>query len=421
MMRKLKLITAVLTMGLIWVLWPIYGFLSNQYETARLPWGWHELPQAIPQSQIINDAAYKSAGNEAMRLLLKRRGVIAAPSLSAAVSVDGHLVWAGTVGWANISDNKAATPQTAYRIGSTSKAVTATALAKLSANGRIDINEPISDYMKEIPNREWERFTSRELASHTAGLAGYEENNDWIGFYHSLALRKRYKNATDSLSLIDGAKTLFKPSQNFHYSGFHNVLLSAVMESVEKQSFSDVVEGEVSAPLMLTSLRPDYQTNVTHDTALSYQVKGQTYKPWRKVDLSHKLAAGGFVATPSDLAVLGGAWLDDDFIPEVTRRKFWTPVKINGKVNVQDYALGFRRKSWPISGAGDVEHLNHGGVSKGAQCWLMIIPDYNMSIAISTNRRTSSFFDFGDVYVDILAIFIEASRKVEQSNGFYRD
>jgi len=80
---------------------------------------------------------------------------------------------------------------------------------------------------------------------------------------------------------------------------------------------------------------------------------------------------------------------------------------------VQDYALGFRRKSWLISGAGNVEHLNHGGVSKGAQCWLMIIPDHNISIAISTNRRTDDFFDFGDVYVDILATFIEARTKIE--------
>jgi len=99
---------------------------------------------------------------------------------------------------------------------------------------------------------------------------------------------------------------------------------------------------------MLTSLRGDHQTNEAHDKAVSYQVKGQTYKPWRKVDLSHKLAAGGFVSTPTDLATLGGAWLNDDFIPEATRRDFWTPIKINGTVNVQDYALGFRRKSWPI-------------------------------------------------------------------------
>ena len=104
--------------------------------------------------------------------------------------------------------------------------------------------------MADLPNNDWENFTSRQLASHTAGLAAYEENNDWIGFYHSLALRKRFKNAADSLSVFDGAKTLFKPSQNFHYSGFDSVLLSAFMESIEGYSFKNIVEREVSEPLL---------------------------------------------------------------------------------------------------------------------------------------------------------------------------
>ena len=105
MIRKLKIIAIILTAGLIWILWPIYGFISNQYETARLPWGWQALPNTVPESQIINDVAYKSAGHETMRLLLERRDTIAAPSISAAVSVDGHVVWAGSVGWANIQDS----------------------------------------------------------------------------------------------------------------------------------------------------------------------------------------------------------------------------------------------------------------------------------------------------------------------------
>ena len=38
----------------------------------------------------------------------------------------------------------------------------------------------------------------------------------------------------------------------------------------------------------------------------------------------------------------------------------------------------------------------------------MIVPDHDISLAISTNRRTDDFFDFADVYVDLLEIFIPA-------------
>ena len=36
----------------------------------------------------------------------------------------------------------------------------------------------------------------------------------------------------------------------------------------------------------------------------------------------------------------------------------------------------------------------------------MIVPDHNLALAISINRRTDVFFDFADVYEDLLAVFI---------------
>ena len=44
----------------------------------------------------------------------------------------------------------------------------------------------------------------------------------------------------------------------------------------------------------------------------------------------------------------------------------------------------------------------------------MIIPEHNMSVAISINRRTDDFFDFADIYVDLLAEFIPAIAAKEE-------
>ena len=176
------------------------------------------------------------------------------------------------------------------------------------------------------------------------------------------------------------------------------------MEAAANEPFNALMSSRVFAPNNLTALQP------AHDVpqkAVFYQTKGSKVKPWRSVNLSHKLAAGGYAATPSDLAILGAAWLNDDFIPAHIREVFWTPLPIS---NDQDYALGFRRKTWPIDGVGEVEHLNHGGVSKGAQCWLMIIPEHNMTLAISINRRTENFSDFASAAFDLLEVFIPAAQ-----------
>ena len=421
-MRKWFLkVLVIVTFGLFaWFAWPIYGFLSNQYEVARTPWGWHELPQQEVKDAALFNPTYADTAEAAISILAKRRESISAPSISAAIAIDNELAWAGAVGWQNIENQTPATVLTAYRIGSTSKAVGITGLARLVANGQLDLDTPISNYFNTLPNSKWRQFTSKQLASHTAGLAAYEENNDWLGFYQSLALTSDYENPEDALSVFDSANTLYPPGDDFHYSSFDNILLSAVMQNAAEQSFNDLMESLVFGPLGLNSIRPDpsHHGKQEKNLAISYQSKDQQFKPWRKVNLSYKLAAGGYVATPSDLVLLGSAWLNNQFIPPEVRTEFWTPVLLsNGEANEQNYALGFRRSSSSIQGIGEILHLNHGGISKGAQTWLMIIPGHRMSVAISTNRRTEQFFDFADIYEDLLEVFIPASEEVKRLSG----
>ncbi|QBY02908.1 class A beta-lactamase-related serine hydrolase [Thalassotalea sp. HSM 43] len=65
-----------------------------------------------------------------------RRALIDATSYSIAIGVNDKLVWAGAIRWANLQRDIQATPDTIYRIGITSKAITATALAVLVDNQR---------------------------------------------------------------------------------------------------------------------------------------------------------------------------------------------------------------------------------------------------------------------------------------------
>ena len=399
--------------GIVWVGWPIYGFLSNQFETARIPFGWIETPEVAPTSQRLEDPRYKSAGDRVLQVLAERQAKLNAPSLSAAVAIDGQLVWSGAVGWSDISGEMPATPDTIYRIGSTSKAITATVLARLVSKGSIDLDAPISDYLSAMPNEDWQNMTARQLASHTACLPDYENNTDRIGFYQSLALTKHYQTVHDSLSVFDGSDLQCRLGTDFGYSGYGTILLSAVIAEVSGTSFEAALFDLVFKPSQARSTGADHSLEFLGPRAVSYQKKQGRHKAWRTVNLSHKVAAGGLVSTPTDLVLIGSAWLDEDFIPANIQTEFWTPNTLSSDPpHNQDYALGWRKKSWNIEGFGDFTHYNHGGISKGSQAWLMVIPEHNMSVAITTNTRTNQFFDFADVYVDILEAFIPAYQTV---------
>ena len=131
----------------------------------------------MPYDTAHHNPSYDAAGKEALKILEVRREEISAPSLSAAIVVDGALVWAGAVGWRDVKEQKPVTTQTAYRIGSTSKAVGITGLARLVKETTVELDTPISTYSNDLPNKAWGDFTLRQIASHTAGLAAYEENN----------------------------------------------------------------------------------------------------------------------------------------------------------------------------------------------------------------------------------------------------
>ena len=71
---------------------------------------------------------------------------INAPGMSAAVGIDGELVWAGTIGWADIEQGIPVSSNTQFRVGSTSKAITATGLARLLDKQILDLDTPISQF-----------------------------------------------------------------------------------------------------------------------------------------------------------------------------------------------------------------------------------------------------------------------------------
>ncbi|MEO0972014.1 MAG: serine hydrolase [Pseudomonadota bacterium] len=147
-----------------------------------------------------------------------------------------------------------------------------------------------------------------------------------------------------------------------------------------------------------------------------YVRQDDRYRRWRPVDLSHRLAGGGWASTPSDLVRLAAGTLDDTFLPSNTRERLWTPQRLaTGEVNEQDYAIGWRvrERDTPF---GAVREVNHGGVSRGAQCWLALWPDEGVALALSINTNTAQFGDFAQISEALLTQFTQRARELRELN-----
>src|SRR6202166_1510974 len=100
------------------------------------------------------------------------------PGLSLLVSRDGKPIRALGYGLANVELQVPVKPETVFQSGSVGKQFTATAVMMLVEEGKVKLDEPITDYLKDAPAT-WKQVTIRELLSHTAGFGDYPEKFDF--------------------------------------------------------------------------------------------------------------------------------------------------------------------------------------------------------------------------------------------------
>jgi CubicO group peptidase (beta-lactamase class C family) len=416
MLKRVLALIVCITFLLVWLLWPIYQFYAHKGEAAFLPLGEINIPDKIVQSQRVFDTKFSQVGDNTIVKLDTHRKSINAPGMSAAVGIDGKLVWAGTAGWADIEQAIPVSTGTQFRVGSTSKAITATGLARLLDKQVIDLDAPISQFHHALPNMKWKEIKVKHLASHMSGLPHYKQFDDKLGLYKSIALTTHYSDVNDALALFDGTQLKFEMGHKFHYSTYGIVLLSAVMQEAAGKPFLELMQEQVFTPLELNDTGDESKFEGMGTLATFYWNDGgknKNVRVWRDVDLSHRLAGGGFVSTSSDLVRLGNAYFDGQFISQKTKQVIWTPQRLSsGEINPQNYAIGWRVHQLTL-GNKAVDFIHHGGVSRGAQSYLVLVPEYKLSIAININANTDKFMDFATIWKEIAITFIQASEQVK--------
>ena len=412
MLKKFLVLIVCVVFLLFWLLWPVYQFYAHKGEAAFLPWGELDIPDNAEQSQLVYDAKFSQVATMAINKLEAHHKTINAPGMSAAIGIDGKLVWAGAVGWADIEQAVPVSIDTQFRVGSTSKAITATGLARLLDQHLIDLDAPISQFHHVLPNAQWQQIKVKQLASHMSGLPHYKQFDDKLGLYKSIALTTHYSDVNDALEVFNETRLIFGPGSQFSYSTYGTVLLSAVMQEAAGQPFLALMQEQVFTPLELNHTGDESKFEGQGTLANFYWNDGgksQKVRVWRDVDLSHRLAGGGFVSTSSDLVRLGNAYFNEQFISSQTKQKMWTPQRLlNGEVNPQNYGIGWRVDHMLV-GEKTVSYMHHGGVSRGAQSLLVLIPEYQLSIAININAKTDNFRSFSKIWKELAISFIKAS------------
>jgi CubicO group peptidase (beta-lactamase class C family) len=381
------------------------GFLAFKLFEPVFTWklGWADLPNEYPVSTAPAGADRTALAADLDAMLVAARNALDAPSISAAISVEGEIVWASAAGYADIGAKVPATVDTVYRLGSTSKAVSSVAAGVLIDQDAIDLEAPLSRYMPDL-SAPLANVTVRQAMSHTAGVRNYGLCFCFPVWEH--LNRKRYEGAQrETLRSFEASPLLFSPGEGFAYTSLGYNALGGVIEAASGARFADFLGSAVTGPLAMQATAVE-DGSLIASLAAPYEVENGQYKRAFRVDNSNKYLSGGIVSTPSDMTRLGYAMLAASLFTPATRDALINPQKLNdGSANDQGYALGWRYNSAGTlrDGALVTPRYGHHGTAQGAASYFAVYPDYGLVVSVMMNKGQTNL----DALSERAAPFIE--------------
>jgi CubicO group peptidase (beta-lactamase class C family) len=331
---------------------------------------------------VADEYAARAARSEAMLSQVLRADE---PGCSAAVGVEGKVVWAWSRGVADMSSGEQLTADTVFDIGGVSNQFTATAVLLLAGERKLSIDDTVSTHLPGLPA--WAgRVTIDELMRHTSGIPNYGNlllgPDDQAQRVIEARLVQRTTQA-QILRVIATVPTLrFEPGKQFDFSNSNYILLAEIVARVSGTPLPQFLRERIFQPLGLTmELNPD--GNIA-GKAMSYRDSGDG-TGMRPADFHWDAAGpGGIQATAGDLV----RWGDNYRTGTVGgRRLLEAQVARPVRTRSIDWAYGLGAGFTYAAGIalGSDGTLVHPGQWEGFSTAFEVRPDRRTAIAVTCN------------------------------------
>ena len=296
------------------------------------------------------------------------------PSVVAALTRDGSLVWRGYRGEAT-GEPGLRPHDLQYRIGSITKTMTAVLLMQLREEGSVSLADPLSTYLPEVGEALGER-TLRALLSHSAGVPN-EPPGQWWERTDGIAFSELAARAAKESPRFDSG-------ENFHYSNLAYGFLGEVVARVSGRPWWECLSERVLEPLGM--LRTSYDPFAPHAHGYSVAPYTSVLTPEPATDTRAMAPAGQVWSTALDLATYADFLIAGhrDVLEESALQEMTTPQtgSVTGGLGT-GYGLGLR-----LVPGGSGALVGHTGTMPGFQASLFVDRRRRAGAVVVANATT---------------------------------
>ena len=177
------------------------------------------------------------------------------PGLSLA-AVNGDTVYYKNWGYNSIAQQIPATEHTPYELASVSKAFTALSVLLLQEEGKLSVNDSVSDYLTWFDVKwQGERYDLKiwQLLNHTSGIPEKQTLK-----HTRPGTDEKLKEETARIA--EGIDLGFEPGTDYEYCNLNYDILAYLTEVVSGERFEDYVTREIFLPIGMTETGYDIPT-----------------------------------------------------------------------------------------------------------------------------------------------------------------
>lgn len=334
------------------------------------------------------------------------------PGLAYGIVLDGKLLFAGGLGYANLEQHTPVDSQSLFRIASISKSFTAVAILQLRDAGKLSLDDPAANYLPQMEQlnyltKDAPVITVRHLLTHGAG---FPEDNPWGD-------RQLANSDQELLQLLEeGVAFSNVPDRAYEYSNLGYALLGQVVQNVSGMSFAQYTTERILKPLGMKETVWEFDKANKENLALGYKWIDGTHV---SVPLAHHgsfAAMGGLITSIEDFiryaALHLSAWPPRSG-PDVGPLKRSSVREMHHPWRLSEFSAGGKCPFVLAYGYGlnwahecdGLPYLSHNGGLPGFGCNWIMSPELGLAV-MSFNNRTygSTLWVNRSVYKKIIKV-----------------
>ncbi len=334
------------------------------------------------------------------------------PGSSIAIVKNDQIVYSQGFGARNLESNLPATPETLFNIASCTKSIICLAILKLEDEGKLNRNDPISEYIPCKLGFKDEPITIHHLMTHTSGIP------EIVGGIAHLDLSMEVKIETpfipfmswnDFFRHINGASEYIneKPGKRFYYQNYGYTMLGRIIEVVSGDILPDFIRKHILSPLQMnqsTFLKDelDKLENISLAYKESNQEKQIEATSYYRENEIFGYAPGGLFSSVVELAnliilylhrgsfqgteITGSEKIDamhSMHSKETTHSKLYSATIGNFGDAGYGYGLAIHKDFFGY------RLVHHSGSWIGASAWIAMLPELKLGVVFLANKHPS--------------------------------